>query len=138
GEAGGGAGEKPARSRGEPETSRGEEGSPPATTRNTGGLSSWKSLVPPCALRPRLGDVLTRIDLRGSALKDTDDPRRLLPRAALDVNAATDAVKPVVEAIREHGAPAIREATLRFDGVALGELRVPVDEVRKAVDGLDP
>ena len=82
--------------------------------------------------------MLTRIDLRGSALKDTDDPRRLLPRAGLDVNAATDVVKPIVEAIREHGAPAIREATLRFDGVALGELRVPVDEIRKALDGVDP
>ena len=49
---------------------------------------------------------MTRIDLRGS----TEDPRRLLPRAAFDVAAAIETVRPVVEAIREHGAPAIRDA----------------------------
>jgi histidinol dehydrogenase len=77
--------------------------------------------------------VLTRIDLRGS----TEDPRRLLPRAAFDVAAAIETVRPVVEAIREHGAPAIRDATHRFDGVDLTDLRVPVDEIHAAGAALD-
>ena len=77
--------------------------------------------------------MLTRIDLRGS----TEDPRRLLPRAALDVAAATEVVRPVVEAIREHGAPAIRDATRRFDGVDLTDLRVPVEEIHAAGEALD-
>jgi len=77
--------------------------------------------------------VLNRIDLRGS----TVNPRLLLPRAALDVAAAMEAVRPVVEAIREHGAPAVREATERFDGVALGALRVPVAEIHAAGAALD-
>ena len=76
----------------------------------------------------RLDAVLTRIDLRGS----TEDPRRLLPRAAFDVAAAIETVRPVVEAIREHGAPAIRDATLRFDGVQLTALRVPTDAIERA------
>src|SRR5262249_18749616 len=63
--------------------------------------------------------------------------RRLLPRAALDVGAAIAAVRPVVEAIREHGVPAIRDATRRFDGVELTDLRVPVDEIRAAGAALD-
>ena len=77
--------------------------------------------------------MLTRIDLRGSA----EDPRRLLPRAAFDVAAAIEAVRPVVEAIREHGAPAIRDATRRFDGVELQALRVPAEAIARAGDDLD-
>jgi histidinol dehydrogenase len=78
--------------------------------------------------------VLNRIDLRGS----TADPRSLLPRAALDVAAAMESVRPVVEAVREHGAVAIRDATERFDGVRLDRLRVPTADIAAAVDGLDP
>jgi len=76
---------------------------------------------------------LTRIDLRGSG----EDPRRLLPRAAFDVAAAIQTVRPVVEAIREHGAPAIRDATRRFDGVELASLRVPPDAIERAGAALD-
>jgi histidinol dehydrogenase len=78
--------------------------------------------------------VLTWIDLRGS----TTDPRRLLPRAALDVAAAMETVRPVVEAVREHGAQAVRDATERFDGVRLDALRVPGEAIAAAVDELSP
>jgi histidinol dehydrogenase len=77
--------------------------------------------------------VLNRLDLRGSVV----DPRSLLPRAAIDVAAATEVVRPVVEAVREHGAAAVRDATRRFDGVELGDLRVPVEAIRAAGDALD-
>jgi histidinol dehydrogenase len=77
---------------------------------------------------------LNRIDLRGSAA----DPRQLLPRAAVDVAAAVEAVRPVVEAVREQGAPAVREATERFDGVSLTSLRVPQADLAAAADALDP
>jgi len=78
--------------------------------------------------------VLNRIDLRGSK----ENPRRLLPRAGLDVTAATEVVRPVVEAVRQHGVAAVRDATARFDGVELETLRVPVDEIRAAGEALDP
>jgi histidinol dehydrogenase len=77
--------------------------------------------------------VLNRIDLRGSAT----DPRGLLPRAQLDVSVAVDKIRPVVEAVREHGAAAVREATERFDGVTLGALRVPAEAIVAAVQALD-
>jgi histidinol dehydrogenase len=78
--------------------------------------------------------VLNRIDLRGSAT----DPRGLLPRAQLDVSAAVDTIRPVVEAVREHGFAAVREATERFDGVRLERLRVPAEAIAAAVEALDP
>lgn len=77
--------------------------------------------------------MLTRIDLRGS----TADPRGVLPRADLDVDAALERIRPVVEAVRDHGIPAILDATHRFDGVELTEIRVPSNEIAEALDQLD-
>jgi histidinol dehydrogenase len=80
--------------------------------------------------------VLTRIDLRdrpaGAEL------RAVLPRAALDVESALRAVRPVIEAVRDRGLGAVREATLRFDGVHLPDPRVPAAALAAALDGLDP
>jgi histidinol dehydrogenase len=77
--------------------------------------------------------VLNRIDLRGSRR----DPRGLLPRAQLDVSVAVEKIRPVVEAVHEHGFSAIREATLRFDGIELSRLRVPADAIAAAAGALD-
>ncbi len=77
--------------------------------------------------------MLNRIDLRGS----DRDPRGLLPRAGLDVSTAVETIRPLVEAVREHGFSAIREATQRYDGVALDDLRVPADAIRGAEHALD-
>jgi histidinol dehydrogenase len=78
--------------------------------------------------------VLNRIDLRGSRR----DPRGLLPRAQLDVSVAVERIRPVVEAVHEHGFTAIREATERFDGVTLERLRVPAEAITAAAETLDP
>ncbi len=81
----------------------------------------------------RLGGVLNRIDLRGSHR----DPRGLLPRAQLDVSVAVERIRPVVEAVHDHGFSAIREATERFDGVTLERLRVPAAAIAAAVEHLE-
>ncbi|GIH04782.1 histidinol dehydrogenase [Rhizocola hellebori] len=52
------------------------------------------------------------------------DPRKLLPRAQMDVSHAVEQIRPVVEAIAQHGRSAVIEATTRFDGVVLSQLRV--------------
>ncbi|WP_229400188.1 histidinol dehydrogenase [Micromonospora okii] len=78
--------------------------------------------------------MLNRIDLRGG----DRDPRRLLPRAQLDVSVAVERIRPLVEAVREHGYPAIRDASERFDGVCPERLRVPVEAIRAAEGTLDP
>ncbi len=84
--------------------------------------------------------MLRRIDLRGAVSGRRLDPAtaRLLPRAELDVDRALEAVRPVCDAVRERGAEAVREATRRFDGVDLDELRVPESALAAALAGLDP
>jgi histidinol dehydrogenase len=77
--------------------------------------------------------VLNRTDLRGSHR----DPRGLLPRAQLDVSVAVEQIRPVVEAVHQHGFDAIREATARFDGVTLDRLRVPAAAIVAAGEALD-
>lgn len=78
---------------------------------------------------------LRRIDLRG---RQDADLARELPRAALDVAKAVEQVRPVVEAVRDRGAAAVREATARFDEVELRELRVPAAALADALAALDP
>ncbi|MDP9101314.1 MAG: histidinol dehydrogenase [Actinomycetota bacterium] len=73
---------------------------------------------------------MRRIDLRGMR---AEDPVPLLPRAQLDVSAAVEAVRPVVEAVRDRGAEAVLEATARFDGVELEGLRVPAEALAAAL-----
>ena len=79
--------------------------------------------------------MLNRIDLRGR--RDADLAREL-PRAEVDVAHALEDIRPVVEAVRDRGAAAVIEATARFDGVQLTDLRVPAQALQDAVDTLDP
>jgi histidinol dehydrogenase len=79
--------------------------------------------------------MLRRIDLRGR--RDADLTAEL-PRAELDVAAAVELVRPVVEGVRDRGAEAVREATARFDGVSLTDLRVPAAALQQALADLDP
>jgi histidinol dehydrogenase len=78
---------------------------------------------------------IRRIDLRGST---SADYRGIVPRAALDVDAAVETVRPICEAVRERGVEAIREYSERFDGVSLERLRVPAEALARALDELDP
>jgi histidinol dehydrogenase len=78
--------------------------------------------------------VLRRVDLTAADAV----PRDLLPRARMDVHAALDAVRPVVEAVEARGYPAAREATLRFDGVDVADPRVPSSALADALVALDP
>ena len=79
--------------------------------------------------------MLTRIDLRG---RRDADLRTVLPRAQVEVGDAVELVRPTVEAVRTRGAEAVREATLRFDGVDVAELRVPAAALARALAELDP
>jgi histidinol dehydrogenase len=73
--------------------------------------------------------MLSRLDLRG-ADADLGD---VLVRTA-DDGSALDAVREIVGAVRAGGDDALRELTERFDGCRIGDLRVPFEELREALD----
>ncbi len=77
------------------------------------------------------------MDLRGRR-PAPDALRAVLPRAELDVDAALEVVRPVCEDVRSRGAAAVRELTLRFDGVDLERTRVPRSALDAALAGLNP
>ena len=79
--------------------------------------------------------MLRRLDLTAAGSADL---RRALPRARVDVHAATEAVAPLVAGVAERGYAAAREATLRFDGVDVPEPRVPAAALADALAALDP
>ncbi len=78
---------------------------------------------------------MRRIDLRGQRLADY---RAAVPRAAFDVDAAIDVVRPIAEDVRVRGVAAIAEYSERFDGVAQTDQRVPAAALEKALAELDP
>ena len=84
--------------------------------------------------------MLTRIDLRGRqpAAMAPAELAALLPRAALDVSAAIEAVRPICADVRDRGGAAVREYTRTFDGVDLDSTRVPTAALTDALAGLDP
>jgi histidinol dehydrogenase len=79
--------------------------------------------------------MLTTIDLRGRA---DGDVRALLPRAKQDVAAALAVVRPLCDDVRERGVDAVRDATARFDGVDIDDVRVPAEQLHAALERLDP
>ncbi len=81
--------------------------------------------------------MLHRTDLR-TAPPDGIDVDRALPRAAVDVESVSHAVREVLDDVRRRGAEAVRDLTSRFDGVELAALRVPAAELAQALDRLDP
>lgn len=76
---------------------------------------------------------LTVLDLRG----DRSDPRARLPRPRVDLVAARDGVDASLAAVRERGDAALRELTVRFDGVDVDDLVVPDEVLDESVDRLD-
>ncbi|PXW32229.1 histidinol dehydrogenase [Nocardia sp. 348MFTsu5.1] len=81
--------------------------------------------------------MLARTDLRG-ANATTAQLRRTLPRGATDVDTVLGQVKPVIDAIREHGASAALDYGKKFDGVAPETVRVPGEQIEKALAEIDP
>ncbi|KEI44467.1 histidinol dehydrogenase [Saccharopolyspora rectivirgula] len=81
--------------------------------------------------------MLTRTDLRGR-VPSTAELRATLPRAEMDVEQVLHQVRPVIEAVRDRGVEAVLEFTEKFDSVRPDRVRVPAEELRRALDELDP
>lgn len=81
--------------------------------------------------------MISRIDLRGRTLTRRELLDEL-PRPEVDVEAATEAVAPILADVRHRGADALRDLAERFDGVRPEHLRVPAEAISAAVTVLDP
>ena len=81
--------------------------------------------------------MLNRLDLTDRTATGPAGLAGVLPRADVDVEAATHLVRPTVEAVRRDGVTAVREATRQFDGIELADLRVPPAALHRAVAELD-
>ncbi|UUZ61847.1 histidinol dehydrogenase [Nocardioides sp. B-3] len=82
---------------------------------------------------------MRRIDLRGAGTSAPHDYyRAVVPRAEFDVETATHAVQPIIDAVRTRGVEAIREFSAQFDGVDREDIAVPPEALTRALDELDP
>ena len=85
----------------------------------------------------RLGQVLTRLDLRGTR-PTPRSLRGILPRAAVDVASALATVEPIIADVRHRGEEAAHDYSERFDGIRPASLRVDPVELTRALAALDP
>jgi histidinol dehydrogenase len=79
--------------------------------------------------------MIRRLDLRAGLPANIG---AVIPRAAMDVEHALAAVRPIIDDVARRGAEAVLEHGERFDGVRPLHLRVPRDRLTAALDALDP
>lgn len=80
---------------------------------------------------------MSRIDLRNRVL-NAAQLRSALPRGGVDVDAVVPKVRPIVEAVAEHGANAALDYGHTFDGIRPDAVRVPAGRLAAALSDLDP
>ncbi|OBG44909.1 histidinol dehydrogenase [Mycolicibacterium fortuitum] len=80
---------------------------------------------------------MSRIDLRNRVL-NAAQLRSALPRGGVDVDAVVPQVRPIVEAVAEHGAEAALDYGHSFDGIRPDAVRVPTARLADTLAQLDP
>ena len=73
--------------------------------------------------------MIRRVDLR----KVDKLPRPVVERASLDVDAVIEIVKPIIEDVRNNGDQAVNNWTEKLDKITPSALRVPQNEIDKAL-----
>ncbi|MFE6255260.1 histidinol dehydrogenase [Agromyces sp. NPDC057865] len=81
--------------------------------------------------------MLRTIDLRGTR-PSVSELLGLVPRAAMDVSAAYDIARGLIDDVRRDGSAALDDQADRFDGGRPPSVRVPADELAAARDALSP
>ncbi len=80
--------------------------------------------------------MIQSIDLRNLPSSNSD-LAAVVPRATVDVAAATETARALIDAVRAEGEDALREQAERLDGVRPDRIRVHPDDITAAVAGLD-
>ena len=81
--------------------------------------------------------MIRRIDLRGKELSKAEINLQI-PRAKLDVAAATAVVEPILEIVRTGNESDLISLGKKYDGIEPKSIKVPKSELTKALAGLDP
>ncbi len=81
--------------------------------------------------------VIRRLDLRGIHLSKSEYNQKL-PRAALDVAAAMERIKPILDTVRNGNQLDLINLNKQFDGISPEQIRVPQIELDKALNELAP
>ncbi|CAN5117279.1 histidinol dehydrogenase [soil metagenome] len=81
--------------------------------------------------------MMQTIDLRDSQPSKAE-LARLVPRASMDVAAASDVAFRLISDVRDRGEEALLEQAERLDGVRPERIRIHAEEVNRAVRALDP
>jgi len=81
--------------------------------------------------------VIRTVDLRGKSL-DKAGYQELLPRATLDVESAMKTIAPILQRVKNGTEADLIALAQEFDGVTPAAIRVPQDQLNKALAELDP
>jgi len=84
-----------------------------------------------------LSNLIRFLDLSNSEIS-ADQVLKDLPRAALDLDAAVEIIRPLVEKIRTDGSQAIKAIAKDIDGIDIDPIRVSEEELTNALANLDP
>ena len=83
-----------------------------------------------------MANIIRLLDLRGQVIS-AEVVAKELPRAAIDMAAAVEDVRPLVSQIRNEGASALVELAKKFDGIDINPIKVTSDELSQALNVLD-
>ena len=81
--------------------------------------------------------MIRTVDLRGKSL-DKAGYQELLPRATLDVESAMTTIAPILQRVKTGTEEDLIALAQEFDGVKPAAIRVPQDQLNKALAQLDP
>lgn len=81
--------------------------------------------------------MIRTVDLRGKSL-DKAGYQELLPRATLDVESALTTIAPILQRVKTGTEADLIALAQEFDGVKPAAIRVPQDQLNKALAELDP
>ena len=84
-----------------------------------------------------MSNLIRFLDLSNSEIS-ADQVLKDLPRAALDLDAAVEIIRPLVEKIRTDGPQAIKAIAKDIDGIDIDPIRVSEKELTNALANLDP
>lgn len=64
--------------------------------------------------------------------------QELLPRAELDINAALEAIAPIIDSVKSGDESTLLNLSEKFDGIRPHSLKVPANVIDEALNSLDP